>query len=95
MIYIDEIIEFTNRRFPIDCNWLNGNCYFYAKILKSAFPKGKIYYDVINCHFVFKYKNNFYDWTGIVKPDGYLVKWKSFNKYDPLQKQVIIRDCIM
>lgn len=92
----DEILEFIHRRFPIDCNWTSGNCYHFAVILKSVFPKGKIYYDVIWGHFIFKYKKKFYDWTGEIHPDkdSYLVKWSKFDKYDPLVKQRIIRDCI-
>ena len=48
-----EIEEFINRRFPIDCNWTTGNCFFFAKILEAAFPGGKILYDVTNGHFVY------------------------------------------
>ena len=91
----DEILEFTHRRFPNDSNWTTGNCFFFAQILKSAFPNGKIYYDVINGHFVFKYKKKFYDWTGIIEPTGKLVKWSKFMDYDALQYWVIVRDCIL
>ena len=94
LINIDEIIEFTKRRFPIDCNWLNGNCYFYALACKSAFRSGKILYDVIQGHFIFLYDGKYYDWSGEIKPNGYLVEWDKFDDYDSLQKQIIIRDCI-
>ena len=91
---MDEILEFIKRRFPNDCNWLDGNCFYFSIILKARFPQGNIFYDVIDGHFLFKYQNSFYDWTGKIKPDGYLVEWDKFNEYDCLQKQVIIRDCI-
>ena len=52
-------------------------------------------YDVHNGHFIFFYNGKYYDWSGEIKPDGYLVEWENFDDYDPLQKQVIIRDCIM
>ncbi len=94
IIIENEVLEFIHRRFPIDCNWLNGNCFFFAVILKNRFPNGTIYYDVINGHFIFKYKDNYYDWTGIIYPDGYLVEWDNFDDYDSLQKQRIINDCI-
>lgn len=94
MVYIDEIIEFTKRRFPIDCNWLNGNCFFYCQILKSAFCSGKIMYDVIHGHFIFLYNGKYYDWSGEIKPNGYLVEWNKFDEYDVERKQRIIRDCI-
>lgn len=95
LINIDKIIEFTKRRFPIDNHWIDGNCFFYAQILKSVWADGIIFYDVHNGHFIFKYNGKYYDWTGIIEPDGYLVEWDKFEEYDPLQKQVIIRDCIL
>ena len=91
---MNEIIEFINRRFPEDSNWLTGNCYYFSLILKDRFPEGSIYYDVINGHFVFKCEDNYYDWTGIAKSNGYLIEWDKFDEYDSNQKQVIIRDCI-
>ena len=92
---MSEILEFINRRFSVNCNWLDKNCYYFSLILKDRFPEGSVYYDVINAHFIFKYKNEYYDWTGLVEPNGVLVKWDEFNEYDYRQKQVIIRDCIM
>ena len=74
---------------------MNGNCYYFAIILKDRFPEGKIYFDVIWKHFVFQYDNHYYDWTGTVNPDGYLVEWDKFDEYDYLDKERVIRDCIM
>ena len=28
-----EILNFIEKRFPIDCNWMNGNCLWFAIIL--------------------------------------------------------------
>jgi len=92
---MDKIEEFIKRRFPIDCNWLNGNCYYFAICLKARFPDGIIFYDVIYGHFVFMYEGNYYDWTGKVNPDGYLVDWEHFDEYDSLVKQRVISGCIM
>ena len=92
----NEVLEFINRRFIYECNWMGGNCYFFAVILKSRFPEGKIYYDVIAGHFVFQYQNKFYDWLGLyLLDDAKLVLWDEFDQYDSLQKEIIIRDCIM
>lgn len=92
---MDNVIEFIKRRFKKDCNWIDGNCYYFAIILKDRFPDGKIFYDVINGHFIFLYEDKYYDWTGCIKPDGFLVEWDRFNEYDHLQRQRIITDCIM
>lgn len=91
---MNVILEFIKRRFPTDCNWLTGNCYYFSLILKDRFPSGIIYYNVILGHFVFKYEDKYYDWTGEIMPEGYLVEWEKFDEYDELQKQVIVRDCI-
>lgn len=90
----EKITEFIHRRFPQDCNWTNKNCYFFAVILQSAFG-GDIYYDVVKGHFVLQLEGNLYDWTGKVNDCDILVKWKDFERYDKLQKERIIRDCIM
>lgn len=92
---MNEVLDFIKKRFPNDCNWLNGNCYYFSQILKSRFPSGDICYDVINGHFVFKYKSKYYDWYGEVSKNGKIVRWDSFEYYDSLQKQRIIRDCIL
>lgn len=91
---MNEIIEFIKRRFPNDSNWISGNCFYFATILKVRFPSGIIFYDVILGHFVFKYENDYYDWTGKINPDGFLVEWEKFEEYDKLQYKNIIRDCI-
>lgn len=92
---MDEVLDFINRRFNQDCNWISGNCYYFAIILKDRFHDGNIYYDVINGHFIFEYQNNYYDWTGNIKPDGCLILWDKFEEYDSLQRQRVIIDCLM
>ena len=91
----NEILEFIQRRFKKDCNWVDGNCYYFAIILKDRFPEGKIFYDVIHGHFVFKYQDELYDWNGIHNSDGFLVDWESFDEYDSVLKKRIIRDCVL
>lgn len=92
---VNEVLEFIQRRFKDDCSWMNGNCYYFAIILKDRFPDGKLYYDVTYGHFVFQYKYSFYDWTGIIKEHGRLVEWDKFDEFDTAQKDRIIRDCIL
>lgn len=92
----NKILDFIHRRFPVDCNWLNGNCYYFAQILKSRFPEGEIYYDVIWGHFIFKYENQYYDWTGLSTMVETPIKWDTFKKeYDANQYAAIIKDCVL
>lgn len=91
----NEVLEFIKRRFKVDCNWVDGNCYYFAIILKDRFPDGKIFYDVINGHFVFEYQDKLYDWNGIHHSEELLVNWDNFDEYDSLLKKRIIRDCVL
>ena len=94
---MDEVLDFIKRRFPKDCNWTSGNCYYFAVILKARFG-GTILYDVIDGHFVVLINGDVYDWTGSVRDSSdnnhaYYV-WDAFEVYDSLQRSRIYRDCI-
>lgn len=93
-LIMNEILEFIKRRFSTDCNWTTGNCYYFATILLSRFPEGAIYYDVIDGHFCVKINNEYYDWNGFYIPIA-PIEWDKFDEYDSLQKQRIIRDCLL
>lgn len=100
---MNDILEFIERRFPIekDCDWMTGNCYYFARILKMRF-KGEIWYDLVEGHFLFRHDDNFYDWTGLRqeynfdKPETIdnLVKWSTYKKIDPIHYKRIVRDVI-
>lgn len=93
----EKIEEFIKKRFPQDCNWTTGNCYYFAKILQARFPEGRIWYEVIYGHFVYELYYQFYDWTGKVKSsaDKKYIPWDELDEYDPYVKERIIRDCIL
>lgn len=90
----DKIMEFIHRRFPTDQNWLTGNCYFFALILQNVFG-GEIYYDVTRGHFMTEIDGDLYDWSGLVNEPVTIISWSTFDKYDPLVMERVIRDCIM
>ena len=54
---MDNILRFI-QRFPINDSdvdqWMGHNDYYFARILKARF-KGEIWYDLVNCHFLFRY----------------------------------------
>lgn len=94
----NQILEFIKRRFSNDCNWINGNCYFFAQILASRF-QGDIIYDPIDGHFLFfAYDEELYDWTGRREYSNErkrkMIFWKDYNQKDTLNYSHIWRDCI-
>lgn len=95
---MNKIENFIKRRFPINCDWMEGNCYYFARILQMRFS-GEIWYDIIDGHFLFYKDGTFYDWTGIRdeyelnKTDG-LVKWPEYAEIDSAHFQRIVRDVI-
>ena len=93
----DKVIDFIQHRFPTDCKWLNGNCYYFSLILKDRFKEGIIFYDVIDGHFITEINGIKYDWSGIVNESGkhIYIEWDKFDSYDSLLKERIIRDCIL
>lgn len=88
----NEVLEFINRRFKVDCNWLNGNCYYFAVILKNRFQDGEIVYDQIKGHFMFLLNDILYDYSGIVDSD--YDKLDNIKKTDPLLYSYLVRDCM-
>ena len=64
-------------------------------LLKDRFDDGEIFYDVMDGHFIFCHNGTFYDWSGKINPTNYLVNWNHFDEYDNLQKERIIKDCIL
>ena len=93
----NKVINFIQNRFPTDCKWLNGNCYYFSLILKDRFKEGIIFYDVIDGHFVTEINGIKYDWSGIVNENGkhIYIEWDKFDNYDSLLKERIIRDCTL
>lgn len=99
-----EIFKFI-KRFPINDDdidqWMGHNDYYFARILKSRF-KGQIWYDLINCHFLFRYFDDFYDWTGVrdeydfSRPETMenLIKWSDLKSFDFARYNRICRDVI-
>ena len=89
----NEVLEFINRRFKDDCNWLNGNCYYFSIILKERFKGGEIVYDQISGHFMYLYNNALYDYSGKVTCDNYMAL-KEIESDDPLLYSYLESDCI-
>ena len=94
----EQIEEFIKRRFPIDCNWMSGNCYHFAVILNSVFNL-PIAYLPIEGHFVVVEITDdevyFYDYLGQRAMHGEPVLYlQEIEETDPVWYQRIIEDCI-
>lgn len=90
-----EVLNFISNRFPVKCNWTNGNCYYFALILHDRFPNSAIYYDVIHGHFLTKIGDNYFDWLGVQYPiENDLVRWDEYQQIDPVHYNRIKRDVL-
>lgn len=94
----EQVLDFIKCRFPMDCGWTNGNCYFFAKILESRFI-GDVVYDPIDGHFLFYgCDDKFYDWTGrreyTQEQIDKMVLWKTYSFKDSLHYSHVYRDCV-
>jgi hypothetical protein len=94
----EQVLEFIKRRFPNDSHWMDGNCFYFAQMLKARFH-GDVVYDPIDGHFLFLASDNeLYDWTGrrsyTKEERNKMVLWSNYSRKDPLDYEHIVRDCI-
>lgn len=90
---MDEVIEFIRRRWRgYDANWLNGNCYWFARILCERFPYLQLYYQPVIGHFVAGARGKFYDYLG-ANVEETPILWEDFLKQEPKIARLILRDC--
>lgn len=98
-----KVLDFIHRRFrDYDCNWTNGNCYYFAVILVDRFKDegAAIYYDTVDGHFICKIDDIFYDWNGALTfeeehIEKYIKKWSDLCNEDPIWSNRIVRDVIL
>lgn len=93
----DKVLDFIHKRFDKDCHWLDGNCYYFAVILKERFNDGEIYYNAVDGHFLFRHGGYLYDFKGrheFDKNSTELIVLKQL-KEDASWYGRIRRDCIL
>ena len=75
--------------------FMEGCCYWFAYILKSRFIFGKIMYEPILGHFLYKYSNKCYDIRGEVDSTSlHLEEWDKYELGSTHRKRVH-NDCIL
>lgn len=89
----DDILDFIKRRFSKDCDWTNGNCYWFAKILCMRFNGLYVYYLPAEGHFVASDGVYLYDATGVKQTAETAILLAHIRKDDPLWYQHLMRDC--
>lgn len=89
----EEILDFVVRRFPIDCHWRDGNCYWFAVILAERFDLD-IYYDPIDGHFMAGNDRFVWDYAGhpFINNGYYLLE--DIKKNDESWYARLERDCM-
>lgn len=92
---IEEILNFIKKRFSKDCDWINGNCFYFAIILKCRFPKLRIYYLPEEGHFIAGAMGSFYDWTGLVDLKEMPILLEDIKEEDRNWYNRLMIDCFM
>ena len=90
-----EINDFLKRRWQMDADFLQGNCYWFAHILITRFPFLKLYYEPVVGHFYAGNGDLFFDWGGCTVLDHEPFLFERIEKDDPLWYSRIVRDCIL
>ena len=91
---MNEILDFIARRWQdTNAHWLDGNCYWFAKILIARFPYLHLYYMPIEGHFVAGTPSKYYDATGENQSTEKPILFDELANKDPAWAARILRDC--
>lgn len=93
----NEVVDFINRRFVKDCDWSNGNCYYFALILSHRFPTLRIVYLPVRGHFAVIDNLYLYDYEGAVglnEITELIYPLDKLKEDDPKWYAKLFRDCI-
>ena len=90
-----EILDFIATFKGSEAVFTNGNCYWFAKILKERFPDGDILYNSTFNHFAFDINGKIHDITGIIPEHKDWYYWDFYKKEDPIHAMRIYRDCVL
>ena len=95
MSFKKEVVDFIQRRWRKDSNWLNGNCLWFASILCMRFEELEIYYLPHEGHFIAGKNGCYFDWRGVIEIDTEepIIKLSWIKDNDPLWYDHLIRDC--
>lgn len=92
----EEILDFIKRRWSGNEElFLNGNCYWFARILQERFPFLDIVYLPVEGHFVAydKIGEEIFDVTGEVHYNGPRVSLSDLASVDEVWYSRLLKDC--
>lgn len=89
----EEILEFINRRWQSDSDWLTGNCWYFVSILRERFSHLKRYYVPVEGHFVAGDGKHYYDWGGEYITEQTIISWEEIYKNDPVWADRLKKYC--
>ena len=92
---IAEVLNFMKRRFSKDCDWTNGNCFWFASILNARFKFLSIYYLPVTGHFVAGALGTYFDWTGKIEINEPAYLLNELCENDNEWGRRLLRDCIL
>ena len=92
---IAEVLNFIKRRFSKDCDWTNGNCFWFALILNARFKFLSIYYLPVTGHFVAGALGTYFDWTGKIEVNEPAYLLNELCENDNEWGLRILRDCVL
>ena len=93
----DEVLNFIEKRWVANKDiFLNGNCYWFARILKDRFDYLDIYYLPIEGHFVACDEENhkMYDANGSFRYNEKAIPLEKIKTNDENWYKRLVRDCI-
>lgn len=89
-----EVLEFIQRRWSKDnSTFLNGNCYWFARLLQIQFPYLSIFYLPIEGHFIAGNLGKYYDATGSVVPQEEPILLSDIRRNDPIWYNRLLKNC--
>lgn len=90
----NEILDFINRRWK-DKNqsMFDGNCYWFARILKMRFFFLDIFYLPVEGHFVAGYNGKYFDAKGKVLTTDPIIPLQEIEETDFNWYDRLMRDC--
>ena len=91
----EDVLNFIKRRWSVDAKWQDGNCLWFAVILKSRFPMAEICYLGVVGHFIVRIGDSYFDWTGRVEPEERVWTLDEIHELDSSWYSRLMRDCFL